>query len=105
VIAWTGALGDLDYADCERAVIANYRETDDWIMPVHIRRRVKAMRADRLARTPRPELPDELADNPVAWIEAYRERTRALGDGSRRLASGQPRAIGDGSMDSGHRTT
>jgi hypothetical protein len=97
VLAWTNALGDLPFGDCEKSVIAHYNDTDDWVMPVHVRRRVRAMRADRIARAPRPELPDAFADNPVAWIDAYRERTRGLGDSPQRLTADQPRAIGDGS--------
>lgn len=41
VIAWYRVVGDLPYTDCEAAVIVHYAETTEWIMPAHIRRRVK----------------------------------------------------------------
>jgi hypothetical protein len=87
VVAWAEQLGDLDYTDCEQAVIAHYRDTDEWIKPVHIRRRALAMRRDRIERAglligP----PDELADDPQSWLKAYRRQRRAVADGQLRPA-------------------
>lgn len=87
-LAWQMALSDLDFADCELAVIAHYSESEQRIMPVHVRRRVLAMRADRIDRAPVPEIPDELADNPRAFIAAQRAAVRRAADGA------HPRAIG-----------
>ena len=47
-IAWYQVLGDLAYDDCIAAVIAHYSETTDWIMPAHIRRRVREIRNQRI---------------------------------------------------------
>ena len=48
VEAWEAAVGSLSFEDCRTAVIAHYQDSEDWIMPVHVRRRVKAMRAERI---------------------------------------------------------
>lgn len=47
VAAWFAVLGDLDYADAVEALRAHYAATTDWLMPAHIRTRVKAIRAAR----------------------------------------------------------
>ena len=58
VMAWHRAIGDLPYADAEAAVVEHYgSDSTERLMPGHVRRRVKAMRADRLARTPLPGTP------------------------------------------------
>lgn len=44
VAAWAKVLGDMDYADCEAAVIAHYQTTREWIMPADIRALAKAGR-------------------------------------------------------------
>jgi hypothetical protein len=47
VAAWFEDLGDLDFADARAALGRHFRETTDWLMPAHIRRHVKALRAER----------------------------------------------------------
>ncbi|WP_052069774.1 hypothetical protein [Streptacidiphilus albus] len=49
VTAWHRVLGDIDATDAQQAVADHYSDTRDWIMPADIRRRVKALRAGRLA--------------------------------------------------------
>jgi len=78
---WEGFVGDLDAADAQAAVIAHYTEATDWIMPAHIRQRVKAMRRDRLAREIVPAPPPENADNPVRYRETLKADLRAIADG------------------------
>ena len=80
-IAWFQAIGDLSYEDCIAAVIAHYTETAEWIMPAHVRTRVKAMRRDRLAREIIPAPPHELADNPRNHQAALQARIREIADG------------------------
>ncbi len=80
-IAWFQVLGDLAYDDCIAAVIAHYSETTDWIMPAHIRRRVRDIRDKRLEATEIPEPPRELAGNPPAWRAAIRAARVAIADG------------------------
>lgn len=50
-IAWADALDDLDPTECAEAVRAHYRDSTAWLMPGHVRDRVKAKRrADATAR-------------------------------------------------------
>jgi hypothetical protein len=44
ILAWHEALSDLDEQECLDAVAAHFRESDAWLLPVHIRRRVAAAR-------------------------------------------------------------
>lgn len=80
--AWLAALGDLRFEDCQAAVIAHYRETTDWLMPSHIRKRVREMRADRVADAEIPPPPRELVDNPAAYTAALRAAEAAAADGA-----------------------
>ncbi len=78
ITAWLAAVGDLDCTDAQAAVVGHFRDTDAWLMPVHVRRRVNAIRADRIARAalgPPSEDPAVL-DNPHAYLAAVRDQTR-----------------------------
>ena len=81
VIAWFQVLGDLPYDDCIAAVIGHYSDTTDWIMPAHVRRRVRDMRDQRLNAMEIPEPPRELAGNPPAYRAAIRAAAQAIADG------------------------
>lgn len=81
VIAWFQVLGDLPYNDCIAAVVAHYTDSTDWIMPAHVRRRVRDIRDARLEATEVPEPPRELAGNPPAWRAALRAGRLAIADG------------------------
>ena len=81
VIAWHRVLGDLSYADCENAVIAHYTEGAEWIMPAHVRQRVREIRARRVDGTEAPAPPPELADNPAAYQAALHAARVAIADG------------------------
>ena len=82
VIAWFQVLGDLPYDDCIAAVVAHYGETTDWIMPAHIRQRVKEIRKQRIQDAGGiPAPPPELIDDPPAYRAALRAAAVALGDG------------------------
>jgi hypothetical protein len=82
VIAWNRALGDLRYQDCEDAVIAHYTEDTEWIMPAHVRRRVRTIRAHRIEDAEVPAPPSELADNPPAYSAALHAARVAIADGA-----------------------
>jgi hypothetical protein len=76
IVFWLKAIGDLDYADCEAAVVTHYRDSTEWVKPAHIRRQVAAIRAARLAAAG-DELPTgDIADDPRAYL-ARLQRTRA----------------------------
>ena len=93
VAAWLKAIGDLPYADAEAAVVAYYGESTERIMPGHVRTRVKAMRAARLAKTPLPPPPAELADEPGRYREIIRANVERIADGMqlrKALGGGKP---------------
>lgn len=81
ILAWLRAIGDLGYADAETAVAAHYGETTERLMPGHVRARVKAMRADRLAREIVPAPPPELADQPGRYKAALTGLIARIADG------------------------
>jgi hypothetical protein len=78
---WLGQVGDLAYADAAEAVQAHYRDSREWIMPADIRRRVKAMRADRLARKPLPAPPAEVADQRGRYQQIVAANVKRIADG------------------------
>ena len=81
VIAWLQALGDLDYRDCEAAVVGHYTDSTDWLMPAHVRKRVKAMRDARIARSIPAAPPAELADDPGRYRAELKAQIRRIADG------------------------
>ena len=81
VMAWLKAIGDLPYADAEAAVAAHYGETTERIMPGHIRTRVKAMRRERLERTPLPPPGAEAADQPGRYKRVVQANIERIADG------------------------
>ncbi len=82
VMAWHRAIGDLPYADAEAAVVEHYgSDSTERLMPGHVRRRVKAMRADRLARTPLPAPPAEAADKPGRYKQIIAANVGRIADG------------------------
>lgn len=80
-IAWHAAVGDLDFGDCRAAVVGHYQETRDRLMPADVRRRVKAMRRDRLERHPIPAPAPELTDRPSVYREALKGNLKRTADG------------------------
>jgi hypothetical protein len=79
--AWLAVVGDLPFDDALAAVRGHYTDSTDWLMPAHVRRRVKAMRADRLARQVIPHPGHELADQPGRYKAALAAMIRRIGDG------------------------
>jgi hypothetical protein len=82
VIAWHEILRDLPYPDCEVALAEHRAESTEWLMPAHIRRRVRESRNQRIqdaGGVPAP--PAELIDNPAAYSAALRAAATALADG------------------------
>lgn len=82
-IAWADALSGLEVADCAEAVRAHFRESTDYLMPVHVRQGVRKIRAERI-RTASSALlePVDVDPNDVrAYLEAGRRRRRAIAAG------------------------
>jgi hypothetical protein len=80
--AWLAVIGDLPAGEAIAAVRAHYTETTDWLMPAHIRKRVREMRAQRVDDAEIPPPPRELADNPAAYTAALRAAEAAAADGA-----------------------
>src|SRR5258706_3648518 len=45
--AWLEDTGDLDFEDARKALGRHFRETTEWLMPAHIRKQVKNIKAER----------------------------------------------------------
>lgn len=68
VLAWHEDIGDLDFADARVALGRHFRESTDRLMPAHIRRLVRDIRAERRRLEERSAplaLPGKLEDDPV----------------------------------------
>ena len=80
-IAWHAAIGDLPLDECRAAVIGHYADSTDWLMPGHVRKRVKAMRDARIARSIPAAPPAELADDPGRYRAELKAQIRRIADG------------------------
>jgi hypothetical protein len=97
ILAWLGAVRDLPYADAREAVAAHYAVSTERIMPGHVRAGVKAIRAERIARSMIPAPDPALCDDPAAYRQALQAATRQAGDGQGIPADGQAAiTAGDG---------
>ena len=71
-LAWAEALDqDMPLQDALRLVGEHYRDERNWVMPADINRRWRTLGKARLEPATRmglPEPPDELADDPAAWV-------------------------------------
>ena len=74
-------------------MVGHFRETDVWLLPVHVRRRVASIRGERLARSPLdpPTEDPDVLDDPEAYLAAVRDQIRDAAS-----PEPQPRAIGGG---------
>jgi hypothetical protein len=61
IAAWAAALADIPASDAENAVLRHFRESDAFLMPVHVRRLVKADREAAAERRAHEQLRAELA--------------------------------------------
>jgi hypothetical protein len=96
-VAWHTVLGDLPLNDSQTAVIAYYRDNRERIMPADIRKRVLAIRRERLEHSPPPAPVPELADQPVRYRETLSASIRSIADGRQlrnAIADGVPRGTG-----------
>lgn len=81
ITAWHLAIGDLNFHEAQAAVVAHYTEDVDWLMPAHIRTRVKRARELRLAARPIPEPAPELTDDQRAYKNDLDSSIRRIADG------------------------
>jgi hypothetical protein len=87
ILAWHEIIGDLDYRDALNAVAQHRRESDAYLMPVHIRRIAEKLRTERQDRERRDE--QHLA------LEAYAATAGPLTDRSAEIRAfvGQVRDV------------
>lgn len=81
-VAWADVLADLDVADCAQAIREHYTISTDWIMPAHVRRIVRRLRAERITRDPE-DVPDADPNDVPAYLEALRAGRKRRADGDR----------------------
>lgn len=85
-LAWSEALDrDLPLPDALRIVSEHYQDERAWIMPADINRRWRTLGKTRLANAERrglPEAPDDVVDNPRAWLTWKRTQIRAIKAGA-----------------------
>lgn len=99
-IAWSEALDrDLPLQEALRIVSEHYQNERTWIMPADINRRWRTLGKTRLANAERlglPEAPDDIADNPQAWLTWKRTQIRAIKAGAtpEQAEASADRAIG-----------
>lgn len=71
-LAWAEALDpDMPLQDALRLVGEHYRDERAWVMPADINRRWRSLgraRIETAVRMGLPGTPDELADDPAAWV-------------------------------------
>ena len=89
--AWFDLLGDLELEDCRQAVAA-VAKRQPFVAPAEIRAEVRKIRDDRLARTPLPPPPAELADDPGRYQRAVQAGVKRIADGAslHRAIAGAP---------------
>lgn len=85
VAVWHEDIGDLDFADARQAVTEHFREEPGtWLMAGHVRRRVKAIRADRSGPAGpglHPVPPAADPDDVPAYLAALRVQQTQLATG------------------------
>lgn len=72
VAAWHEDLHDLDFADAKTAVSRHYRDSTDRVMPAHVRRHVRAIRAERRQQAEVRALPSPFENDPSRTIRVRR---------------------------------
>lgn len=90
--AWAAVLADVSLDEGLDAVKAHYGASTEWLMPAHVRHRVKTWREARLAREVMPAPAPELADDLRAYKAALDRSIERIADGrsvGRALAAGK----------------
>ena len=97
VISWQQVLDDLPFADAQTGVLRHFRDSSEWLMPVHIRRIVAELnrqrgeveRSERLRR--QLEALDSVAAEPVR--DRSPEVKAMLAELAEKLGRGRPEAF------------
>lgn len=68
-MAWEAVMGDLDYDLAVSAMYAHFREEpDEYLMPAHIVKRVKAVQRKELPETMSPAAPEACTGGKHRWL-------------------------------------
>lgn len=92
--AWAMALDGLRFEDCREVIVAHYRKSRDWLMPVDIVTGVKRLRAQRLADfgpIPAPKGIDP--DDTETYTRARLEMQTRIADGDLVREDDEPVAL------------
>ena len=81
--AWAAILDGLSFEDCRIAVIEHFQTSDEYLMPIHVRRIVHRLRRDRVNDYgTMPDPPPELdPDDEAGYRRWYAATKRAIADG------------------------
>jgi hypothetical protein len=85
-VAWADALTGLDPRECAEAVRAHFRETTDYLMPAHVRERVRVAHRQQRDRRHNErvfaeiEAAKETAIQPAVMRERVRELVEGIAD-------------------------
>lgn len=81
--AWAMALDGLRFEDCREVIVAHYRKSREWLMPVDVIQGVGHLRAKRVSNHPPVQPPSWLdPDDTGAYIRWEREVHQAIADGT-----------------------
>lgn len=82
--AWAIALSDIRFEDARDAIVAHYRMSSEWLMPVKVIAEVRRIRDKRLADYGAPTPPPDLdPDDVLAFQRWLRDERKAIGDGAK----------------------
>ncbi len=82
VVAWHAILHETDFADAKAALLGHFAESTERLMPAHIRRRVSALREERLRDIDILDLGSDVdPDNVPLYLATVRRRRDDIASG------------------------
>lgn len=80
--AWSIALDGMRFTDCRDVIVAHYRASTEWLMPIHVIAAVKKLRASRLETAEPPSPPPGMdADDVEGYLRWLASVRQAIADG------------------------
>lgn len=91
VVAWQEILADQPFDDCRTAVINHFRDSTEYLMPVHVVRGAEQIDQDRLRAARRAERLQAMAELEAARpVQELRDRSAEIAELLRRLRDSLP---------------